>query len=633
MNNNQQPYIPAKTVEKLNSSHPKGTRHKAIKDIAISLLGNGFSDQAVFAQLRSQFEKGPDGIDDNEINEVIAWAIDKNPAPSVPRYGHNGGFPSPRPPSRPQPNPAPSKIRTPLEQAEWWLGSFRITQEAFSGRSPVPMPETRELRLDKLLELLYHPEEHLNIVCKFTLDADGKANPQGAGKILTAQQWREWIVNDGIPQSDAGGWMRPNPTKPEGSGKGGSIMDDDIAIFRFVMVEFDDFPIALQLSMYARLKLPIAAVLLSGGKSAHAWIRVDCQNQESYVSIRQRIYSVLEPFGIDPSNKNPSRLSRLAGAVRKIQPNGTGEQTLLWLNPNLEPFDEKAVASFEESLLVPAIEELPLRSVLHNASQRYEELFQNRGRLGIPTGIEEFDRDTGGLKNGQMVIVAAQTGIGKSTLAMNMINTALMSGVGVAMFSMEMDRDEICDILVSMNCRVNRNVFNTGNFSADDTARIIQHTPTLAAMPLWIFDEPVQTTNQMRARTMQLCAEGKIGLIVIDYIQFTSVAEDQRESREQQIAGISRAIRTLAKETKKPVVALSQLNDEGKIRESRVIAHDAHTVILLEGDMQQGEMKMRVVKGRAIPKKDYLLRTEPQYCRLYSAPLPPMQVTGNGWPA
>jgi archaellum biogenesis ATPase FlaH len=611
-------FIPAKTAEKLHMEHPKGTRHKAMLDIAISLIGNGLSETAVFTQLRNQF--GGTDISDLEIGNVVSWASNKRPSPS----GFSPGRPD-RPPSR-TPAPPPDKKRTPQEHARWWLGTLEMTQERFSALSPTLLPETKQDRLNRLLDALYAETESLNIVCAYT-EHEGKASPSGAGKTLTREGWKEWVGRDGIPQSKAGAWMRPNPTKPSGSGSGGAITDDDITDYRFLLVESDELPIEIQLALFSKFKLPIAAVLLSGGKSVHAWVRIACKDKDSYAATAKRVLGSLVQFGFDPINKNASRLSRLAGASRQIGALNSGEQTLLWLNDVPQAFGEKELVLFESHLELPLIEEKPLKQVLSDASTRYEEIFQNRGRLGIATGIAEFDHDSGGLKNGQMTIIAAETGIGKTTLAMNMVNAALHAGVGVAMFSMEMDRDEICDQLVAMNCGVNRNVFNTGNFSEQDVQKITAMTHQLSEMPLWIFDEPVQTTSQIRSRTFQLSEENKIGLVVIDYIQFTSVM-DTRDSREQQIAGISRAIRSLAKEAKKPVVALSQLNDEGKLRESRVIAHDAHTVILLEGDMQDGEMKMRVVKGRSIPKKEYKLIAEARYCRLRSAPL----IQTNGQP-
>ena len=182
-----------------------------------------------------------------------------------------------------------------------------------------------------------------------------------------------------------------------------------------------------------------------------------------------------------------------------------------------------------------------------------------------------------------------------------------------------MDKDEICDLIVSMNCDVNRNCFNTGNFTETDLTKIGMAAPRLSSLPLWIDDSPTLTMAQIRKRVEQLKAENKIGMVIIDYVQIIS-PEDSREPREQQVAKIAREIRALAKESKLPFIILSQLNDDGKLRESRVVAHEAHNVILLEADESKypASMKMKVVKGRRIPKKNYELTYFPQFCRVSS---------------
>jgi hypothetical protein len=130
------------------------------------------------------------------------------------------------------------------------------------------------------------------------------------------------------------GWIRPNPVKEHGSGSGGTPCDADVTCYRFTILESDHLPCALTLSLFARLPLPIAAIIDSGGRGPHAWVKIDCCSAKEYVSIVGRIYFQLLRFGIDPGNKNPSRLSRLPGAQRTIGKRGDGAQRLLYLDPN-----------------------------------------------------------------------------------------------------------------------------------------------------------------------------------------------------------------------------------------------------------------------------------------------------------
>jgi len=277
--------------------------------------------------------------------------------------------------------------------------------------------------------------------------------------------------------------------------------------------------------------------------------------------------------------------------------------------------------------LLPEFEAHPFRQIILDSHERYNELIRNKGKLGVPTGIHAFDADSGGLKDGTMIVIAGETGMGKSTIAINFANTALKLGMGVALFSLEMAADEIADMLVSMNCDVNRNAFNTGYFADTDIERITAKTVELSQYPLYIDDAPMMNAKQIRHRVMQLKAEDKIRLVIVDYAQIVS-PENQQEPREQQVAKIARELRALAKEARLPVVVLSQLNDEGKLRESRVLAHEAHIV----GQVQPtdtGGLQLRLYKGRRVPKKTYDLVFNAQYCRIEN----PKPVTNPKWSA
>jgi len=604
---NDAPYIPAKTVEEMQAAHPPGTRHAAMFKIAMPLVGNGMSAEAVRAQLRATF---PDADkSDKEIADVVEWCMQKNPTPSG--YG-----PQTRPagplPTRPAPvaaAPVKPKLK-PAEHAAWWLAGMTMDEATLSDRSAVKF---EAMRPDALFMALYGPTDALSIVTAYIHDEKAnKARPMGAGKTLLRDEWISYFAEKGIPQSPAGAWMRPNPVAKEGTGKDGAPKDADVTAFRFLLVESDSLPLDLQFALYASMPLPISAVILSGGASAHAWVRVDCADEGEYELAAKRIMDMLAPFGIDPANKNPSRLSRLPGATRTIGAVDGGAQRIVYLNPNAAPIRD--FSALEHALSVQRISQNPFKALFNRAITRYDDLAANKGKLGVPTGITGFDEISGGLKGKQLIVIAAETNGGKSTFALNIINHAAKNGHGVALFTMEMDRDEVFDNLLSMNARVNRNVFNTGNFTEGDFRSIANVSGPVSKLPIWIEDDAVLTVAQIRARCLQLVAAQDIKLVVIDYIQFVTADSAFRDNREQQIANISRGIRSLAKELNVPIIALSQLNDDGKIRESRVIAHDAHVVILIEP--KDGALLAKVVKGRSIPKGQYLMRFEPQFCKL-----------------
>lgn len=603
------PFIPPKTAAKIAAPALPGTRHKAALEIAIPLIGQGFSPNAVYQQLRDKF---PADVTDTELQNVVRFAVDKNPQPCTPQATPIAFR------SLKQQTAAPViKQKTPIEHASWWLNGAKLSLDQFVAKSQIKIPEKPSDALIATLELLYNGPENLNIVCAH-LDADGKARPNGAGKTQTRDAWVTFIRSDGVPQSKAGAWFRPNPTKPVGTGSGGAITDSDVESFRFLLLESDVIPIDVQLALFAKLKLPLSAVLLSGGASAHAWCNIGAKTVDEFTHKVRRILTALEPFGIDQSNKNPSRLSRLPGAVRQIGASNGGLQKLLWLNPGRKEITDQDLDRFEKSLLIPAIEEKPFAVLCDEAMTRYEDMMVNRGKLGVPIGLESFDKVSGGLKPGGYTLLAAGTGVGKTTLAINMINSALRAGYKVALFSLEMPREDIVDMMFSMNCSVNRNVFNTGEFTEGQIASMIGNISWMRDLPLWIDDKPDLTVEEIRQRVFALRQEANIGLAVVDYAQL-ALPDGRVDTREQAVASVALGLRLLSREANIPIVLLSQLNDDGKVRESRKLTHEAATVMYLtrdSEDLENPNMTLKIMKGRKIPSTPIRLYLKAEYCRI-----------------
>jgi hypothetical protein len=119
------------------------------------------------------------------------------------------------------------------------------------------------------------------------------------------------------------------------------MTDADVASYRFLLIESDILSIGQQISLWSRLQMPVAALIDTGGRSVHAWLKIDCANESEYRKAAAEFYKPLERFGICPNNKNPSRLSRLPGVKRKIGGVGACEQRLLFLNP--DPIDDGAI--------------------------------------------------------------------------------------------------------------------------------------------------------------------------------------------------------------------------------------------------------------------------------------------------
>jgi hypothetical protein len=312
-----------------------------MKNVVLPLLAGGLTAEAVFVQLRGMY--APD-VSDREIHDLIKWAVSKNPQPCAHDWrARTCATQSPQRETMPERVTAEEAIAN----AEKWLGDFRGDESDLWHVSPWRPLENWRFDALMLFAGLYEKKEYINVVTDFTLeqkDDEQKANPMGAGKTLLRDDWMRWIREHGTPQSEAGAWIRPNPVKRRGSGKVGAITDADVTSYRFCLLESDALPVDVQLALWARLPLPVAAIITSGGRSIHAWIMLNCSNAEEYRAKVNRIHTLLARFGLCPSNKNPSRMSRLPGAQRAIGKHGDGAQRLLYLNP--EPLE---TAIFERS--------------------------------------------------------------------------------------------------------------------------------------------------------------------------------------------------------------------------------------------------------------------------------------------
>lgn len=213
-----------------------------------------------------------------------------------------------------------------------FLGDFTCSEADLFDASPIRPPENLAEHGWTLLLALYKEGEQINFVTEYRLSEDKegrqKAVPYGWGNTVERDMLiMRWQIA-GMPNSDAGGWMRMNPLDGNGT------KDANVTAHRFALLEFDNIPTDQQLSLFAKLPLPIAALLTSGGKSIHAWVKVDCPDASAYKEQVAKLMSCLQRFGLDGKNKNPARLSRLVGVVRKVGCSGDGRQRLLYLNPN-----------------------------------------------------------------------------------------------------------------------------------------------------------------------------------------------------------------------------------------------------------------------------------------------------------
>lgn len=244
---------------------------------------------------------------------------------------------------------------------------------------------------------------------------------------------------------------------------------------------------------------------------------------------------------------------------------------------------------------------VPIRDVLGATIDRLDMLHQNQGQLtGVSTGYNDLDRMTAGLQPGDLIIVAGRPSMGKTTFALNIAeNAAISANTPVAVFSMEMSREQLTMRMISSIGRVDQSHLRTGNFGDEDWARINSAIAQMKTAPIFIDDSAGLTPTEVRARARRLQREnkGKLGLIVVDYLQLMQVA-GTKENRATEISEISRSLKALAKEMHAPVIALSQLNRSVEQRtDKKPVMSDLRECVT-------GDTPVVLADGRRVPIRE-----------------------------
>jgi replicative DNA helicase len=267
-------------------------------------------------------------------------------------------------------------------------------------------------------------------------------------------------------------------------------------------------------------------------------------------------------------------------------------------------------------------------------NETMEEIEAASGRtddlVGVPTGFIELDELTNGLHPGQMIVVAARPAVGKSTLGIDIARAAAIKhNMAAAVFSLEMSRTEITMRILSAEATIQLQDLRKGLKNQEQWTKLARIMGKISNAPLFIDDSPNMSLMEIRAKCRRLKQQHNLRLVVIDYLQLMSSGK-KVESRQQEVAEFSRALKLLAKELEVPVIAISQLNrgpeqrtdkrpQMSDLRESGSIEQDADVVILLHRDRsdpeRDGEADVIVAKHRNGPTKDIVLAFQGHYSR------------------
>jgi replicative DNA helicase len=267
-----------------------------------------------------------------------------------------------------------------------------------------------------------------------------------------------------------------------------------------------------------------------------------------------------------------------------------------------------------------------------------ERLYERKELVtGVPTGFLDLDRITAGLQPSDLVIIAARPSMGKTALALNIAAYAAMEAepkVGVAFFSLEMSKEQLVLRMLCSEARVDSSRARAGFLSERDFPKLAQAAARLSEAPIYIDDSSDTTAIALKAKCRRLARErsANLGLVIVDYLQLMRSARPG-ESREKEIAEISRSLKALAKELKVPVVALSQLNRQvetrpnrrpvlADLRESGAIEQDADVIAFIYRDemynrdsKEPGVAEIIIAKQRNGPTDTAKLTYLNQYTR------------------
>lgn len=237
-----------------------------------------------------------------------------------------------------------------------------------------------------------------------------------------------------------------------------------------------------------------------------------------------------------------------------------------------------------------------IREVTVSAFEKIEDVYKNKGKLtGVATGFADFDAKTAGLQRSDLVLLAARPSMGKTAFALNIAqNAAIRHNVPVAIFSLEMSKEQLVNRMLCSEAMIDAQKMRTGELMDDDWPKLIQAMGPLSQANIYIDDTPGVSPMDIRSKCRKMKLEKGLGLILIDYLQLMS-GDGKIESRQQEISAISRSLKAIAREMDAPVIALSQLSRAceqrsdhrpmlSDLRESGAIEQDADVVAFLYRD-------------------------------------------------
>ena len=255
----------------------------------------------------------------------------------------------------------------------------------------------------------------------------------------------------------------------------------------------------------------------------------------------------------------------------------------------------------------------PLSELAPGALEMIQRLYEQEGEVtGVESGFEDLDRKTTGFHKSDLVILAARPAMGKTALALNIIwHASGAKGLPVAIFSLEMSKEQLVQRLISQTTRIPAQALRSGNVKAEDWPKLVRGVAEVSRAPIWIDDTAGVTLMEIRAKVRRLSSQLKargeepLALVVVDYLQLMVGQNNRSENRQQEIAEISRGLKVLARDLDVPVLAVAQLSRAVEQR------HDKRPLLSDLRDCVTGDTMVLLANGKRVPVRE-LVGTTPR---------------------
>lgn len=396
------------------------------------------------------------------------------------------------------------------------------------------------------------------------------------------------------PQASRGTRVAPHSTEAEVSVLGAMLLSVDAVNTAHELLQPDDFYVPAHQSVFQVTKKlfddqqAVDAVTVSEGLR-----RLDLLDKVGGIDFLTGIVDAVPSTSNTEYYANIIKEHSLRRRLMRVA-NEIGQLATKTAEPIEEVVDqaERAVFAVSEDKLGDGLQAITplLGQTLEEAEER-----QRLGSevTGLSTGFRDLDRKLSGLHATNLVIIAARPGMGKSSLAFNIAQNVGIAGHSVALFTMEMSREEVVTRLMCSKARVDSQKLRTGKLTENDFTKLANAAGAFYDANIYVDDSPGLTVTAIRAKCRRLQRQYGLDMVVVDYLQLMNGSG--QENRQQEIAMISRSLKSLARELHVPVVALSQLNrgveareDKrprlGDLRESGAVEQDADVVMFIYRD-------------------------------------------------